>query len=87
MPCRNSDAEFLQTVEFLHEFLLCELGSSGNAWDLRGHEKSPRALMLYGFLDLLGLRGKSWNKWMVETSSADIELRGVSCHAIDADAS
>ena len=66
MPCRNSDAEFLQILEFLHKFLQCELGISGNAWDLCGQEKSPRALNLQDLLDFLGLRGKSWNKWMVE---------------------
>ena len=87
MPCKNSDVELLQSLEFVHEFLQCEPGSSGIAWDLRGHEKSPGALSLQGFLDFPALRGKSWNKWMVETRSADIELRGVSCHAIDADAS
>jgi hypothetical protein len=39
-------AEFLQILEFLHKFLQCELGSSGNARDLCGQEKSPRALIL-----------------------------------------
>ena len=37
-----------------------------------GQEKSPRALILKGFLDIRGLRGTSWNKGLVETRRIEL---------------
>jgi hypothetical protein len=37
-----------------------------------GQEKSPRALILEGFLDIRGLRWKSWNKGLVETRRIEL---------------
>ena len=57
MTCRNSEAPYCAILEFLQKFLQCDLRFVGISWDVFGQEKSPRVLILQGFLIFPGLLG------------------------------
>jgi hypothetical protein len=57
---------------FLHRFLQCEPRFVGIQWDVLEQEGSPRALILKGFWDSLGLRETSWDTGMVETRRIEL---------------